>query len=506
MDKPYHQRAEMAELRFLAPDPIWRGETEEAAALTAAQTLSPVNGMALRNADGTWSSLGGGVAAGTPARFPYAVEQLLDGRIVVGGTGLLDFGGTAANDNFAVWDGSAWATLGGNAPNAMATAAVLGADGVLYLAGDFTTIGGASINRIAQWTPGTNSWTTVGTGGASAAPVSLAIEPATGYLWCAGYQMTTLGGVTVNSLGYWNGSTWVAATTGLPGGWAVVYSQALAAGPDGRIYLANSGTSPGIYVWTGSTWALFAASTGAAYCLLSARGRLYVGGSMTVVGGVTVSRIAELSASGVSSMGGGTSGGIIYTLASTPDGRVHVAGSNWTTIGGITPPDTIASWSGSAWSPFAANPPDTGTHANDVYIVRSVRDGSLVFGWYAASGTFGTSLTADAITSVTNSGSANAYPVLDLAGPATLYSLTNLTTGQQIAFSNCVLGSAETARLDLRPGRKTFGTALRSLNATLLPGSDRSSFCLAPGVNRIALFFVGGTATLRWQPRYWGAD
>jgi hypothetical protein len=59
-EKPYHQKAEMAQLRFLAPDPVWSSETEESAALTVGQTLSPVSGLALRSADGTWSSLAGG--------------------------------------------------------------------------------------------------------------------------------------------------------------------------------------------------------------------------------------------------------------------------------------------------------------------------------------------------------------------------------------------------------------------------------------------------------------
>jgi len=39
-----------------------------------------------------------------------------------------------------------------------------------------------------------------------------------------------------------------------------------------------------------------------------------------------------------------------------------------------------------------------------------------------------------------------------------------------------------------------------------LPGSDLSTFCLAPGVNRISLMMTGSTATISWRPRYWSVD
>ncbi len=511
-DKPFHQKAELANLRFLAPDPVWSREIDEQASLTVGQTLSPVNNMALKNADGTWSTLGGGVTQATAFALGPVV-MLLDGRTVVGGN-MLDFGGTAANDYLAVWNGTSWSTLGGAAPNNIVYCGVLGLDGKLFVSGDFTSIGGVAINRTAQWTPSTNAWTEVGAGGTSHDFAALALDPATGYIWGVGAgaaQPTTAGGVTIDGVGYWTGSAWVAANAGLPGSWTAAGPQALAVGPDGRMYFGtDSASTDGVYVWTGSTWTLFSAETGAGtvIALETARSQLIVGGTYGTLGGVAVGRIASASPSGIAGLGAGVVGGSggVRSLAATADGLLYAAGDQWTTVGGITPPDSIAVWNGSSWTPFGANPPDTGTHANDQYFIRSMRDGSLLVAWFAGGAAFGTTMPTEAITSVTNSGTANAYPIIEVVGAGTLYTIANLTTGQRLSFSGCTLIASETARLDLRPGRKTFGAIGRTLLPTILPGSDLSTFCLAPGVNRISMMLTAGSATISWRAREWTVD
>ncbi len=509
-------------LRFWCPNPDWQRETDSSASLTVAQTLSPVSAMAMRNADGTWTTLAGGVTANVAAAVRVA-EELTDGRVVLAGGNLADFGAVAAADNLGVWDGTAWAVLGSAAPNGAVLSGALGNDGALYISGapgTFSTVGGVTVNGIAKWDGST--WSVVGAGGlVTGGFLAMAVDPATGYLWAAGDgggaggpYPTTAGGVTVSGLGVWNGSAWSAVSqTGLPANWTIVGSQCLVVGPDGRMYLAVlSATTKGIYVWGGSSWSLFAASSGTSNgiaALLSARGRLYAGGYFTGLGGVVVSNVAELTGSGISAMGGGvvTSTTVgVRSFAATPDGRVHIGGRDFTSVGGITLSDSIATWDGSTWRAFSVAAPDTGTHANDSYAIRSTRSGRLVLSWASTGGTFGTTATAEAITTVWNDGTAPAYPVIDFSGGATLYTIENLTTGQKIDFSGCNLVSGETARLDLRRGRKTFATLVRNLVATVLPGSDLATFCLAPGVNRISMYATGGTGAISWRTHEWGAD
>lgn len=500
---------EEPEVKFLAPDPIWQSETEESSSLTVNQTLSPVNNLALRNADGSWSSLAGGPTANIQNALG-AFLQLADGRFLIGGANMQNLGGNAAIDYLGAWDGSTWANLG-TAPNSDIYAGAFGNDGLPYLGGAFTSIGGSSINRIAVGDSIGSTWSSVGTGGASAAVDSLAIDPTTGYLWATtgSNGSPTFGGVSTGGIAYWNGSTWTNASGGLPASWTVP-TGCLIAGPDGRMYLGIFSISgPAIYVWTGSAWTSFAALGGSVptpRAMLSSRGRLYIGGTFTSIGGVSVSNIAVSNGTGWSSMAGGIVGSTVYSLAAAADGTIFAAGQNWTSVGGITPTDAVASWNGSSWNPLGFNPPDTGTHANDNYFVRSARNGAVMVNWTASSGTFGTSMTVEAITTVTNNGTANAYPVIEISGAGTVYEIANLTTGQRITFSGCTLASGETARLDLRPGRWTFGTLVRSLISTVLSPSNLATFYLAPGANRIAMMASGGTAVMHWRDRYWSAD
>jgi hypothetical protein len=500
---------EEPEVKFTAPDPIWQSETEESAGLTSSLTVTPVSNFAYRLPDGSWSSMAGGSTASPLAQIGGAVK-LLDGRVVVmGRTEITNLGGVAAADGGGIWDGVAWSNIGGAAANAPIFSMALGNDGTLYIGGTFTSISGVAINRIARWDSGTNTFSVLGTGGANGSVDYLAIDPTTGYLWAAG-SFGNIGGVGAAGIAYWDGSTWVAAHAGLT---LTPSPNGITAGPDGRMYVGIGAYTPGpgplgLFVWTGSAWSQVATTVGSILAMASYRGSLIVAGTITSIGGVTVSNIAQSTNGGWATMGGGIVGDGVYWLGVTPDGLLYASGKNWSSVGGIVPPDSLATWNGSTWVPSPVNPPDTGTHANDVYRMVVLRDGSMLLNWatQTGTGTFGTTLTAEAITSITNSGSANAYPVIDIAGPGTLYSIANLTTGQRISFSGCTLATSETARLDLRPGRKTFVGLLRQLISTILPGSDLSTFCLVPGVNRIAVYDTGGTMTTHWKPRYWAAD
>ncbi|MCB0046289.1 MAG: hypothetical protein KDD92_12755, partial [Caldilineaceae bacterium] len=81
------------------------------------------------------------------------------GNLYAGG-GFTTAGGTSAN-RIAQWDGTAWTALGSGMNN-FVYALTTDADGNLYAGGDFFVAGGTSVNRIAKW-DGT-AWTALGSG------------------------------------------------------------------------------------------------------------------------------------------------------------------------------------------------------------------------------------------------------------------------------------------------------------------------------------------------------
>ncbi len=77
--------------------------------------------------------------------------------------------------------------------------------GNLYAGGNFTTAGGVTVNYIAKW-DGT-SWSALGSG-MNGTVYALAVD-ASGNLY-AGGGFTTAGGVAANNIAKWNGTSWSA--------------------------------------------------------------------------------------------------------------------------------------------------------------------------------------------------------------------------------------------------------------------------------------------------------
>lgn len=505
---------EVLPLRFLANDPDFESSYDTAALLAPSQSVTSVKAIAIRTPDNVWSNAGGGPVS-NPLSPIYAAAQMADGRIIVGGN-FTDMGGVAACDYLAVWDPATatWSALGGATPNSTVLGIDVAANGDVYICGSFQDMAGiAAADYVAKWTAATNTWSAVGPSGANTGAYGSIIDPSTGYWWIAG-AFTTIGGVsTANGTAYWNGSTWVNAATGFGSHYSDV--DAFEIGPDGKVY--SPGTA-GLYRWDTTTWTLVAATGGSAQIqtLKTWNGSLYVGGFFTTFAGVACNAIARWTGVSAQPLGTGLANpgtSYITKLSVLADGSALVAsGLLWSTIGGITPPDNIALWNGSAWLPYSADPPNTATHGNDTYRLYGMPNGYTVLNWMAAGGvgTFGTTLIAESITSVTNAGSASAYPVIKLVitQNCTLYSITNLTTGQVLRFNGTLL-AGEIVTIDLRANRsKTVRSNYRDLIGLLLSASDFSTFALAPGANRIALYCTDGSATayLYWRNRYETAD
>lgn len=124
--------------------------------------------------------------------------------------------GGAPGDRITRWDGLTWSALP-TSPSATINALQRfdpDAGGplptLLIVGGTFTTVGGASMLRIAAWNGAT--WQALGTG-TSASVSLLEVYDADGEgpalpLLIVGGTFATAGGVTVNGLATWNGSAW----------------------------------------------------------------------------------------------------------------------------------------------------------------------------------------------------------------------------------------------------------------------------------------------------------
>lgn len=169
-------------------------------------------------------------------------------------------------------------------------------------------------------------------------------------------------------------------------------------------------------------------------------------------------------------------------------------GGTFTTAGPISLPDSIVRWSGSAFTPMEINLPGTTT----IETILTAPDGTIYIGFNTNG-----SATAAGITSVTNNGTARAYPALTITGPTSgtsqIYQLLNATTGKAL-YLNLTMSAGETVTIRTSPQGATLQSTFRGdITSAILPGSSQD-FALVPGVNSISFFASAATvaAVLRW--------
>jgi WD40 repeat protein len=317
-----------------------------------------------------------------------------------------------------------------------------------------------------------------------------------GVLYVGGSMTGTLtgGGAVSSNVCAYDGAGWY-ELVGLVAG-ASSKVRCLAIGADNRIYAGgdfNTGGLGYVAVYTaGSGWDYLGDGLdGEVSALLwSSKGTLIAAGDFT--GGVAEWNGMNWTVLG--ELGVGTIGGSLglATLAEGPDGTLY-AGGHLGEADGLILPDRMAQWNGSMWFPLDGNFPDS-----DVGVLTVNADGVVTFG---GSGT-GTATVAG-VTTVTNNGSADAFPRITVSGPGRLYNITNWTTGESLYF-DLTLIDGETLTIDLSPGVKAVMSDWRgNLLRTLLPGSRLASWHLAPGENVVGVF-GGGSASMVWWERWWG--
>ena len=219
---------------------------------------------------------------------------------------------------------------------------------ILYIGGNFTSIGGVSCNYICSWNGTSITSLSSGLNG-----IVYSLLFVGGVLYVGG-DFTTAGGSTANDIATWNGSSWGTLGTGMNG---VVYALN---NIGSTIYAGGSFTTAGgtsanyLASWDGSSWSSVSSSSlnNTVYTISTSGLNIYVGGDFTTVGATTVNYIALYDGSNWSAIGSGANVGtsgrvnsIIYY-----GGSLYVGGNFTYAAGSSVTVNNIALWNGSNWS------------------------------------------------------------------------------------------------------------------------------------------------------------
>jgi trimeric autotransporter adhesin len=256
-----------------------------------------------------------------------------------------------------------WISMGGSLPgaNGPVYATAVDGSGNLYIAGNFTVVGGILATNIAKWN-GSN-WSALGLGlsgprfyGQRSLVSALAVSGSDLY---ASGVFTNAGGVAAHGIAKWNGSSWSALGSGLGGVPAdqLQVSALAVSGNDlyagGWFKTAGGVAATNVARWNGSSWsALSSGMNGVVYALAASGSSVYAGGYFTTAGGITASNIARWNGSAWSALGLGIAGtpfGALPVLALAVSGSDVYVGGTFTRAGGVASTN-IAKWNGSSWS------------------------------------------------------------------------------------------------------------------------------------------------------------
>jgi hypothetical protein len=460
------------------------------AALTERISVADADYITRRSPAGLWSALGTGGMGGRLA----AIAVGPDGSVYAGGE-FTSMGGVADTAKIAKWDPttSAWSALGTGAAGGHVYALAVGADGSLYAAGTFTSMGGvANTSRIAKWNG--SAWSALDVG-ANNSVTALALSPA-GVLY-AGGNFTSIGGVAIDRIAQWNGSAWSALHA--TGANNTVTSLVVAA--DGTVYAGGAFTSIGgvsaarVAAWDGTSYTALGAGFGDTVQALTigSRGELYAGGNFT----------GDIDYIGVWNGAGWQQLGVldnnVFSLHVGPD-RILRAGGAFVTADGITLNDGFATWNGSGWVQPDIAFPGLAT----VYAIASALDGTIYIGHDNTS-----TASAAGITTVTNTGTARSYPTLTIAASqdaGLMYQLLNLTNGRAIYLALAMNAGERIVLRSSAQGTTIYSSFRGDVSSAILPGSA-PDFSLEPGQNSISLFLLKAeTAVLHWPITYQSAS
>jgi hypothetical protein len=362
MSEPSNQRTPEVNALTLSGSTLYAGGTFDDAGLVVVHSVAAWNGA-------TWSALAGGLTECSFFDTPNHCFQVpgtgqvkalvVSGSSLYAGGGFNLVGGTEVF-SLAVWNGSAWAAVGGasvirntgeGTVNGLAVAGT-----TLYIAGIFDqvgAIGGPSVSAasVASWN-GTQ-WSPLGSGATACCgdATVAALTYWSGHLYMSG-SFQSAGGDGQTNTAVWNGSSWTAINPNLDGA-----PTALQASPAGVIAVGTFGLGGtkslnDIGRWNGTVWqgyglGLSVGSNAGDVSALGAAGHdLYAGGNFLYAGATAALNMAHLSSSAWDTMAGANGDSLVLAVA-VVGSHVYVGGA-FSQIGGV-PATNIAMWDGTAW-------------------------------------------------------------------------------------------------------------------------------------------------------------
>lgn len=271
--------------------------------------------------------------------LPFVAKNATDQGLIMQYQTAVQMSGMVRRMSDGTWD-----NLNGPTPAVAGNISVMkwGPDGRLYAGGAYTTIGGVAINGIGYYDPNDDAWHAMGTGQTTGDVLAIAFGP-DGKVYVGG-SYTAMGGVANTSrIAYWDGSAWNAMGTGA----ANNNVRSIAAGLNGIIYATGDFTGMGgiantnfIAQWSGTAWSamgtgLVGGVTGRTISV-GLNGYIFVGGNYASASAVANTlNIAYWNPTAASwnSLGTGGANNDIYSSAVAPSGEVFFGGT-YTVIGG----------------------------------------------------------------------------------------------------------------------------------------------------------------------------
>ena len=279
----------------------------------------------------SWSALGAGVNGTVYAIAVYGID------VYVGGS-FTSAGGAPAN-RIAKWNGSSWSALGSGVSADVYTIAVSGTD--VFVGGNFARAGDILVNGIAKWNGST--WSALGSGidgGYHYFPAVSGIAVSGADVYVGGGFAAAGGTAGTGNIAKWNGSTWEALGSGIsvPCDKYGCYGGVNTLGISGSdLYvgglLSSAGGVPVNYIakWNGSSWSALGSETNSTVFSIGVSGTdVYFGGEFTGAGKVPANRIAKWNGSTWSALGSGTNDSV-YAIGESTAG--FWIGGSFTTAG-----------------------------------------------------------------------------------------------------------------------------------------------------------------------------
>jgi len=487
--------AETLGLRLFAPDPYWYEDRQEVAVID--YTSAPNWNRIIRRKDGTWA-----FPTGTGANdFVRAIAISPSGIVYFGGP-FTDFAGVSNSKRIVTLVNDVITAVGAGIDNGNVQDIAVGPDETAYIVGTFTAVdNGTSANRAVSYTTA-GGYALMGTGlNGTGRAVAVGID---GIVYVGG-EFTS----PATRLAKWNGSAWSAVGTG-----ANDAVRTLAIAPDGNLFVGGSFTNfSGVATNRVAKWNVTTAAASAVggngqlnglceVLAFSPDGKLYAGGDFTTASGNTVNRIAVWGGSDWLAMETGVSD-TVYAFAWV-DGQLWLGGAFLTATGGLEM-SNLGIWNGSTFVKTDIDLPNTGFGGTNPIVLSLGSIGKTVYAGHYGTG----AAEAGDKTTISNIGTAAAYPIVTFTGPGTLIWLENATSGDRLYF-NLEAQEGEEITIDFRPQKKSITSNWRQYALQPKRGSDFGTFRLLPGSNDIIAYIAEetGDTTLhfRWQITHWSID